>query len=419
MIEFKSEKFVITPTEPVCLSGYGNSNKYTSIADDLEINIIILKQKKTEFCFISADLLFLSDDFCSLVQKKTKLPKANIFIASTHTHSAPGIDKTKFKLGKVNDQYSKNVLNKLSIGIENLSKKKYNEVLLEYFSTKINGTVSRRRRSFIFTKKIIPIFGMYIYPNPIKPVDKTCHFILIKDLNKKVISCIWQFACHPVCNPYKLSVSSDFPGKIRNKLRIKFGKIPIIYYQGFSGDIRPMSYDKSNTLKIKILKFLNNGILPFNPFGFYNNREYENWIEQFFLSIERKLHNKSKKINPNFSSENSKISLKKVFNNLKGDRAIEINAIKISEDIILLGISAEVCNDFKNIFPTTKVNIIKVGCTNYTFGYLPSEKMLNEGGYEVDGWIKPFGYNGTFNKNIEATIKETVKNVLKKLPINF
>ena len=75
----------------------------------------------------------------------------------------PGIDKTKFKLGKVNDQYSKYVLNKLSIGIENLSKKKYNEVLLEYFSTKINGTVSRRRRSFIFTKKIIPIFGMHIY----------------------------------------------------------------------------------------------------------------------------------------------------------------------------------------------------------------------------------------------------------------
>ena len=41
--------------------------------------------------------------------------------------------------------------------------------------------------------------------------------------------------------------------------------------------------------------------------------------------------------------------------------------------------------------------------------------MLNEGGYEVDGWIKPFGYNGTFNKNIENTIKETVKNVLKKV----
>ena len=49
LIEFKSEKFVITPTEPVCLSGYGNSNKYTSIADDLEINIILLKQKKQSF----------------------------------------------------------------------------------------------------------------------------------------------------------------------------------------------------------------------------------------------------------------------------------------------------------------------------------------------------------------------------------
>src|SRR5260370_7860590 len=50
---------------------------------------------------------------------------------------------------------------------------------------------------------------------------------------------IWNYACHPTDFPEFLQVSPEFPGIVRSRLRSEFGDIPILFLQGFAGDVRP------------------------------------------------------------------------------------------------------------------------------------------------------------------------------------
>ncbi len=109
-LKYKAESINITPLERLCLSGYGNPKPFLEIEDELEINVIILKKNNDLICFISADLLFLSKEFCKLAIKKLGILKQNIIMGATHTHSAPGIDRTKYKLGEVSADYCNFVL---------------------------------------------------------------------------------------------------------------------------------------------------------------------------------------------------------------------------------------------------------------------------------------------------------------------
>tara|TARA_B100000767_G_scaffold267734_1_gene286882 strand:- start:272 stop:1540 length:1269 start_codon:yes stop_codon:yes gene_type:complete len=414
-LKYKAEKINITPLERLCLSGYSNSTPFLEIEDELEINVIILAKNNDLICFISADLLFLSKEFCKLAINKLGIPKQNIIMGATHTHSAPGIDRTKDKLGEVSADYCNFVLKKLSELISSLQSQRYKSVEIEYNKTTLNGSISRRKKAVVFRKKIIPHRGMYNYPNPQKKIDNQANFISLKNSKGKLVALIWQFACHPVCNPDNYTVSSDFPGKIRKKIREFEGNIPITFFQGFSGDIKPNSFDPCKKIKNKIVRYLNKGIAPFNSFGFQSKEAYNEWIEDKFLNIRKCLEQGSKKKNLSFNSSLVSFPLSKIYTKPNNEEKVEINIISISTDIYFVSISAEVCNDVSKLIPLGKYNIIKIGCSNFTFGYLPTSAMLDEGGYEVNGHQKYFDLVGNLKPEVDKIVHDALVSGFEKV----
>ena len=49
-----------------------------------------------------------------------------------------------------------------------------------------------------------------------------------------------------------------------------------------------------------------------------------------------------------------------------------------------------------------------MGYIDNVYGYLPTKAMLAEGGYEVRGFMKPFGIKGEFVANIDEIIIESL-----------
>ncbi len=79
-------------------------------------------------------------------------------------------------------------------------------------------------------------------PWPDGPRDETVHVLEARAADGSVPALLWQYACHPVCNPERLRVSAEFPGVVRQRLRRDLGpETAVLYLQGFSGDIRPCS----------------------------------------------------------------------------------------------------------------------------------------------------------------------------------
>ena len=62
-INFKTGFISITPKTPIPLGGYGHRKKnYEAISDELEMNCIVFKYQNDLFCFVSADLLFVTKE---------------------------------------------------------------------------------------------------------------------------------------------------------------------------------------------------------------------------------------------------------------------------------------------------------------------------------------------------------------------
>ena len=89
---------------------------------------------------------------------------------------------------------------------------------------------------------------------------------------------------------------------------------------------------------------------------------------------------------------------------------VTLHWFDLAEDLRVTGISAEVCWEYidlvRNVFPSQK--IWPVGYIDNVFGYLPTQDMLSEGGYEVAGFRKAFGIRGEFVENLEETVKKLV-----------
>jgi hypothetical protein len=73
-------------------------------------------------------------------------------------------------------------------------------------------------------------------------------------------------------------------------------------------------------------------------------------------------------------------------------------------------ISAEVCWEWAELvqraFPGK--TIWPVGYIDRVFGYLPTQAMLPEGGYEITGFQRSFGITGEFIANLDEIITKSI-----------
>src|SRR6202795_3838722 len=76
-------------------------------------------------------------------------------------------------------------------------------------------------------------------PNPNGDRDESVRVLEFSNSGGKPITVIWNYACHPTDFPGFLQVSAEYPGIVRSRLRSELGDIPVLFLQGFSGDVRP------------------------------------------------------------------------------------------------------------------------------------------------------------------------------------
>ena len=80
-------------------------------------------------------------------------------------------------------------------------------------------------------------------------------------------------------------------------------------------------------------------------------------------------------------------------------------------NLAIVGLSAEAVVDYLDKVQSIvdpKV-AIPVGCIDDTYGYLPTEAMVPDGGYEVDGFQQFFGLDGKFSEGFEQLVLDAVR----------
>ncbi len=221
-----------------------------------------------------------------MVSKMGGLVKpAEMAIWATHNHYAPPLDPGKPKLGQWSEQYFHYATDLVSKLIIRLTQEEPKEGYLSYgYSQNDRLTINRRKKGLYLERKS-PIFrphwGMLMLPNERKYRNGKISTISIRDVQGKQLALIWNFACHPVSSPGKNDVRSDYPGEIRRLLRTQtHSEIPVVFLQGFSGDLKPPSFEKvprNSGFKRKISYHMMN-IINGKSFSHFDEQEWPGYI---------------------------------------------------------------------------------------------------------------------------------------------
>lgn len=416
MIELLCTSINITPDFPVYLSGFENRTiKSENVDLELEINLCIFSFSLELVVMVSVDLLFITEELNNYFYKQIKiqfpdLNYNNLIVCATHTHYAPSIEKRE-RLGVYDHKYFIYLKSKIDQLCFNLNKIPFFKPIIKITNENLININCNRRRKLFALKRFKRIAVME--PNPKCIVDNEFILINFYDIDGLVRFSIVKFACHPTNFPEINTITAEYPGEIRKIIReSKNIDYPILFLQGFSGDIRAMP-PKRTIFK----RFIYNLLSKSYPVSFYKYDifDYKDWIFVMKKNILSVIQHESLFTSRMLSIKNERLVLKDIGINTKHAEYLNFSSIKI-DNLLFIFISAEVFNFYdsyiKTMFPEYK--IITVGYYGNVFGYLPNKDELKYLGYEVEDFKLFFDIRGKFTSDLENIIKQKICQLIKK-----
>lgn len=261
-------------------------------------------------------------------------------------------------------------------------------------------------------------------PNPEGPTNELATVALFRSLeDHSVLAFLWNYTCHPVAAQPADAVSPDYPGSVRDELRSIYGNVPVIFAQGFCGDIRPRLTTIERAGLIERLK--HGARLAFSGPRFESSPEGEwtrwsNSLAKHVASIVERpavLVDEPKSVSVSASS----LPLERIFSGICPDKPLTIQIVRLGGSLEIVAVSAEPsvgwCAIFDRVMPPEPGLIrIYAGYLGAAFGYLPTNRQIPEGGYEVKGFQRLFGLDGNFKApETEASVERCVRNCATKL----
>ena len=410
----------ITPDTPMPL--FGNSlrvGNFQAVADRLEANVLVLRTGDRPLVCVSADLAFVGQDLrsCVLDRLGDTFGHESLFFAASHTHFAPATDDRRPLLGRAQPEYIQRVCRLISDLISRLLAKQPEPVTMDYVAGTADHAVNRRLRTPWHLSRRGPQLNAVVgAPDLNGPRDESVHLIRVRRAEGGLLALIWSYACHPVSFPRPFEVSSDYPGRVRQRLRSDLGReLPILFWQGFAGDIRPRELARYPSLRSRAKRVL---IGP--RFGRFSIPEWDRWVESLTACVAQiAASHRAADVTGEIISRRVSRRLREFVAGKNDDREVAFHGIRLGDRLAVIGVSAEPVAQYGPMVRRVLAGFpaITVGYIDDVFGYLPTSRMLDEGGYEVTWFLESFGLDGPLHPEIERHCMDAVAEVAAALEI--
>ncbi len=395
----------ITPETQSFLGGNSESVIWDSIHSDLEANLLLIQEKNEIKLIITMDLLYIGAKITDAIIEFASqyVDEESIWISSSHTHNAPHVDQNKPKLGKIDPDYVSLVINRINNEIAELA---INLEAGETANIRIKVaraplTINRRKKRLLsVTKNGFVINKVTMQPDRRGKTDPSIRKMEFINDHNEVIALVWHYTCHPTSFYEPNSVSSHYIGEVRKEVRFRRkSEVPVLFMQGFAGDIRPPSLRRFHENIIR-------NLLQGSQFRDFTKKEYNRWIKRLvklFFSDREILH--SEIISRRKPIKKTWDSSKFVLGSATPDVVLRIMPLG---PIYLIGLSCEptisLTQDLLEF--SQEGQIWPCGYLEDVYGYLPSRSEMLSGGYEVEGFCESFDCGNLTGEGWSAVLKE-------------
>lgn len=412
----------ITPQLPFWLTGYAFRDKPSSeVLHDLWAKAIVFEENSgRRVVIVTTDILGLSheisEEVALRVNKMHGITRSQLLLSSSHTHSGPVIwpslsiifdfnTEDMQEVARYSQKLTDDIVDVIGMAIANLE-----PVQISTGHGSADFAVNRRQQ-----KDSVVVIGV----NPNGPVDHDVPVIKITTPDGNLKAVLFSYACHNTTSNTYL-INGDYSGFAQIELEKAYPGATAMFLSGCGADQNPNprgslelaeKHGKSLAESVKIT--LNGGLKPvMQPI-----RTDFSSVSLDFLPFDPDFYRDELLSQDKYRQRRARLVLE-AYN--RGWNVTSypypIQAIRFSNDLTILALSGEVVVDYpvnvKKAYP--KENLFIAGYCTEVQCYIPTRRILAEGGYEPESSMIYYGYPGPFADNVEDKVLSAIHKVMKR-----
>ena len=407
----------ITPDGPIWLAGFGARTKPSEgVLHPIYVKALALQDESGAVSvLVTSDLLGFNRKMAAFVareaESKFKLPRKRLAINSSHTHSGPVTDDV-LRPAYPYDAAQQDVINKYTakllpqvvdtIGraIADLS-----PAVLQFGQGLAGFAVNRRRAG----RRDLP-----------GPVDHDVPVLRITGPEGKLRGVIFGYACHAT-SLSSYEVNGDWPGFAQDEIERAHPGAMALFVTGAGADANPLPR-RSVELSKAYGKILSNAV--------------DLVLESKMRSVEGPLYTAFETVDLPFQDAPTREELQRRLSNpqlsnharfllavldrdgkLPDRYPYPVQVWQLGKDLTWILLGGELVVDYSLRLKKQYgwENVWVSGYSNDVMAYIPSLRVLKEGGYEGGGAMIPYGQPASWRAPVEEIIIEKVDELIKSV----
>jgi neutral ceramidase len=414
----------ITPEEPTPLAGYAHRRSpHESVTTDLFVKAMAIEDAAGQRALvITGDILGftgeVSEAICGRIAEQTGISRESILLNGSHTHYAPVASP---HVAHLYDESSKSAILRY---VERL-KSKTLEAAVEALSSMEPARLSWGTgfAPFVANRREFTDAGVKLGFNPRGLVDRSVPVLRVDDSEGPLRAVFFSAAAHNVTiDNNSLSIDAGYAGYAQAYIEREHPGVQAMFMTGCAGDANTypcgtteLARQHGATLGAEVCRVLNDRLSPVRgPLRIAFER-VDLPLQEFGSrsEVEKVLDNKAPHKPQKFFVQHA-LELLDEGKPLPTHYNAPFTLWQFGDDLTLVGLSGETVVDYVPMVERSlgPLQLWVAGYCNDLFGYLPSARVLDEGGYETRGLYVGVGL---FEPETQDVVIDTVERLAREV----
>ena len=415
-------KIEITPTEPVWMSGYAARTRPSNgVLVPLWAKALAVESSaRRRMVIVTIDVVGIpgavTEEVAMRARKQYGLERAQLVLNASHTHAGPMVwpnlrnlvalaPEEQRRVENYTRQFADALVKVIGAALTDLA-----PATISYGEGSVNFARNRRLRTDS---------GIKNAPNPDGPVDHGVPVLRIVDASGKVRAILFAYACHNTTLGADIySFSGDYAGYAALALEAGHSGATALFLQLCGADQNPyprgtveLTRQHGEELAAEVGRVISGPMAP-----------VEGPIRSAFRLTQLKLvprtrEDLTEELNSPVPANARRAEL--MLQALKDGKRIDeveypIAAVRFGRALTLIALGGEVTVDYslrvRREYPGEPV--VAAGYSNDVMCYIPSARVLREGGYEARESMAYYGLAGPFAAGVEDRIFAVIRRVM-------
>ncbi len=395
----------ITPEKPMWMAGYAaRTQPSQGVGLDLYAKALALQdQRGRRMVILTSDLLGFPAELTEAIAEKIRLrhglKRDEILFTFSHTHGGPAIRHSLSLMYATNEQQNADI-DAYAEGLQ----PRYVELVGQALANlrPVQLSFGRGQADFGVNRRLLQEQGYVIGVNAQGPVDHSVPVVKIVNEQNTLIALLFGYTCHNTTlqgNNYL--IHGDYAGVAQKDLQEKFPGAVALFMNGFAGDTNPhprgtleLAQQHGLSLSAAVQEALTHPLTPLHG----RLKSHFSHAQLPLSTPPSREELLGKKQDPDkYVRANAErlLALLDEKGRLDPIYPYPIQTIQVGDSLLIVALAGEVLVDYalrlqREIGQPGR--LWTVGYSNDVFAYVPSRRVLEEGGYEAKDSMIYYGW---------------------------